>query len=110
MSTFEIGSISVFNCLWSHFPENLNKVTGLSLFFFGVGGITWELLFTFLINPQNREASIYDRNSNMNLFEFEIVKNTGIVLSFLLLMAGLLYVGGSWLISKKAVLEPEEQE
>ena len=60
LTAFEIGSISLFNCLWSHFPESLGRVTGMSLFFFGFGEVVWGILLSFLVNPENRTATIND--------------------------------------------------
>ena len=48
-----IASVPVLNCLWSHFPGHLNKISGAVVFFFAVGTILFNLVFAFIVNPDN---------------------------------------------------------
>jgi MFS family permease len=58
VSCISIASVPVLNCLWAQFPNHLNKVSGLAVLFFALGSIAFNLIFTFLINPDNQEAAI----------------------------------------------------
>ena len=53
ISCITIASVPVLNCLWSQFPQHLNKVSGIAVLFFALGAIVFNLLFTFLANPEN---------------------------------------------------------
>ena len=53
VSCMSIASIPVLNCLWSQFPSDLNKVSGATVLFFSLGAITFNLIFTFVANPNN---------------------------------------------------------
>ena len=45
-------------CSWTVLPENKGLATGLTSFFFCIGGTLYGLIFTFLINPDNVSPSI----------------------------------------------------
>jgi hypothetical protein len=53
VSCLSISSIPVLNCLWSHFPGHLNKVSGAAVLFFALGSIVFNLIFVGLTNPNN---------------------------------------------------------
>jgi len=53
IACLSVASVPVLNCLWSHFPKHLNKVSGSAVLFFAVGTVCFNLLFTFLVNPNN---------------------------------------------------------
>lgn len=57
ISCLAISSIPVLNCLWSHFPGHLNKVSGAAVLFFAVGTIVFNFLFVAFTNPNNEPAS-----------------------------------------------------
>jgi hypothetical protein len=58
ITSLTVASVPVLNCLWSHFPKHLNKVSGSAVLFFAVGSVAFNLLFTFLVNPGNEQAVI----------------------------------------------------
>jgi hypothetical protein len=58
ITCFAISSIPILNCLWSQFPNDLNKVSGAAVLFFSSGMIVWNLVFTNIVNPHNMEAEI----------------------------------------------------
>jgi MFS family permease len=53
ITCFAISSIPILNCLWSQFPNDLNKISGLAVLFFALGMIVWNLIFLGLTNPHN---------------------------------------------------------
>jgi MFS family permease len=55
---FSLAAIPVINALWTQFPKDLNKVTGLAVLFFSIGMILWNVIFTFIVNPKNLKAKI----------------------------------------------------
>jgi hypothetical protein len=58
VSCMSISSIPVLNCLWSQFPGHLNKVSGAAVVFFSAGSIIFNLIFAFIVNPNNEKATI----------------------------------------------------
>jgi hypothetical protein len=58
ISAFAISSIPVVNCLWTQFPKDMGKATGIAIFFFSMGSIIWSVLFMKIINPNNDKAII----------------------------------------------------
>jgi MFS family permease len=55
---FCLESIPVLNCLWTQFPRDLNKVSGIAILFFSLGMIFWNFVFLFIVNPHNIQAEI----------------------------------------------------
>ena len=53
LSCLCIGGIPILNCLWNQFNRNLSKVTALVVVSFSMGNIFWNLLFMFIVNPNN---------------------------------------------------------
>jgi hypothetical protein len=50
---FCLGAIPIVNCLWTQFPRDLSKVSGLAVMSFSIGMILWNLVFVFIANPNN---------------------------------------------------------
>lgn len=44
--------------LWSHFPKKTGGITGVALTAFGISALASCILATFVVNPDNRVASI----------------------------------------------------
>lgn len=57
-SAFALSTIPVFNTLWGHFMPLKNQATALCIILFSSGGILWNLLFVYLVNPMNKSADI----------------------------------------------------
>jgi hypothetical protein len=55
---FCLASIPLMNCLWTQFPKDLNKISGVAILMFSLGMITWNLVFMHLVNPDNAKAEI----------------------------------------------------
>lgn len=53
VTCFAISSIPILNCLWSQFPNDLNKVSGSAVLFFALGMVVWNIVFTNVVNPHN---------------------------------------------------------
>ncbi len=58
LSCFCLGAIPVLNCLWTHFKKDLSKISGVAVMAFSVGMIFWNLVFLFIVNPNNLGAVI----------------------------------------------------
>lgn len=56
LSCFCLGAIPVLNCLWTHFKKDLSKISGVAVMAFSVGMIFWNLVFLFIVNPDNLSA------------------------------------------------------
>ena len=55
---FCMASIPLINCLWTQFPKDLSKISGFAILVFNLGLISWNLIFLYLINPENVKAEI----------------------------------------------------
>lgn len=53
---FCMSGIPLINCLWTQFPKDLNKVSGIVILVSSVGMIVWNILFMMLVNPDNTMA------------------------------------------------------
>ncbi len=53
ISCLSISAVPVLNCLWSHFSNHLNKVSGAAVLFFSLGTVTFNLIFALVVNPNN---------------------------------------------------------
>jgi MFS family permease len=58
LSCFCLGAIPVLNCLWTHFRKDLSKISGVAVMAFSIGMIFWNLVFLFIVNPDNIGAEI----------------------------------------------------
>ena len=51
-----VMGISNYICLWSQFPNSINKVTALAIVFGSLGTSLWGLALVHSINPNNAQA------------------------------------------------------
>lgn len=58
LSCFCLGAMPILNCLWTQFPKDLSKVSGVAVMIFSTGMIFWNLIFLFIVNPDNEKAVI----------------------------------------------------
>jgi hypothetical protein len=106
VSCFALSSIPVLNCLWSQFPQSLNKVSGSAVLFFALGMIVWNMLFLGMVNPDNVTAEIDE--SGQAYFGEDIGNRVFSATNAMFLSSGTCFVIGSLLISKRS--ENEEQK
>jgi hypothetical protein len=99
MMCFSLSAIPIINCLWSQFPKDLNKVSGAAILFFSLGMVTWNIIFFRIVNPNNLKADI--DSQNQAYFGNEITDNLLEATNVIFLIAGCLYIPGSFLIQKK---------
>ena len=62
LSCFCIGATPILNCLWTQFRNNLSTASGILLISFSLGTIFWNLVFMYIINPNNVKAEIDENN------------------------------------------------
>ena len=62
----------VLICAWEWWPEKKGLVTGLILGGMGVGGFTFSLLSTKLVNPNNDNPTIYVPESDITFFDSSV--------------------------------------
>lgn len=62
ISSFCMASVPIINCLWTQFPRDLNKISGLAILMFSLGMIFWNLVFMAIVNPENIK-SVVDEQS-----------------------------------------------
>jgi len=100
-SGYAIGAMPIYVCIWSHFINEKGKVTGVLIFFQGIGTLVFSLIALALINPENKEGTIkYSEGSQeLNFFDEEIASRVRISLIILALIYGIFNISGSLLIS-----------
>lgn len=95
---FALGSIPILNCMWTQFPHSKNKITAALVVAFGVGSITWNLLFMHMINPNNDSAT---EVGNISIFSQSVTQNVRKTAIVGFAVTGVLSVLGSLLIERK---------
>jgi hypothetical protein len=101
---FCIAGIPLLNCLWTQFPKDLNKISGLAILNFSLGMIFWSLLFMYLINPENIKAMIDP--SGLPIFPPEVSDRIFRTSNIVFGISGFLNIIGSFMIHKRqSVLE-----
>lgn len=58
ITCFWMSGVPLINCLWTQFPKDLNKVSGVAILVFSLGLIFWNLLFMMVVNPSNEKAQM----------------------------------------------------
>ena len=99
ITCFAISSIPVLNCLWSQFPNDLNKVSGSAVLFFSLGMIIWNLTFVGITNPDNFKAEIVNEEA---FFPPEISNNVFKASNVMFTLSGISFLIGSFLIEKRS--------
>ena len=99
ISCISIASVPVLNCLWSQFPSHLNKVSGATVLFFSLGAITFNIIFTFVANPNNERAEIQD--DGQAFFSREISDNVIRAANYVMFICGVCYFSGTFLVSRR---------
>ena len=94
-----VSSVPVLNCLWSQFPQHLNKVSGIAVGCFALGTVTFNLIFAFIANPDNTKAEI--TKDGQALFPEEVVNGIFKAVTATFGLAGTFFVVGSFLVSKR---------
>lgn len=107
MTCFAISSIPIINCLWSMFPKDLNKVSGFAILFFSLGMIVWNLVFLQIVNPDNQPAVIDEQKQAY--FTEEISDRVVVAVNWIFGIAGIFYIWGSFLISKREEKKAAEE-
>jgi len=101
---FCIAGIPLLNCLWTQFPKDLNKISGLAILMFSLGMIFWNLCFMYMINPDNIRAEI--DASGLPIFPEEVANRIFKTSNIIFGMAGVINIVGSFMIHKRqSVLE-----
>ena len=58
MTSYSLMIVPITVSLWSHFPKDSGKVTGISLFSCIIMGLIFSILAMYLINPDNKQGTI----------------------------------------------------
>ena len=101
ISCLSISSIAILNCLWSHYPKHLNKVSGIAVLAYSLGSIVFNLLFVTFTNPDN-QAAIIDEDKQA-YFSSSVANNIFKAANINYLIAGASFMLGSLLVSKKGI-------
>jgi MFS family permease len=60
-SAVGIGYIPALHCGWAYHPWIKGRITGTILTFFGFGAFIFSLIGTWIVNPDNKEATIVEQ-------------------------------------------------
>jgi len=55
---YALLAFPLLKCLWSHFSEEEGMVTGILFGVFGFATFFFLLLVTYIVNPNNEEATL----------------------------------------------------
>ena len=88
---------------WGHYPTNRGRITGLLMAVFGYSTSIFNLVTTYVVNPENAQATITEKVglTTSRYFSEEIARKTPSMLLWLAGVFSLLAVFGVLLISEK---------
>ena len=86
---------------WKYFPTHKGTATGAVLFGYGFGPSVFGLVFTFLANPNNDQATVHVTNgaTSYYLFDHNVADNIPSTLRYFALILGAIYAVSVLLIS-----------
>ena len=99
LTCFCLGAIPVLSCIWTHFRKDLSKISGVAVMAFSMGMIFWNLVFLFIVNPDNL-GTVIDEN-DIPIFPLSVSENVFKASNTVYITAGICNIIGSFLISKK---------
>jgi hypothetical protein len=97
---FTLSLIPLFNCLYSYYGNNKNLATGLVIGSFSLGAITWNILSTILINPDNLIPNIPSNDPSFYFFPKEVADRVPKSSNLIYFISGVLVLIGAFLVSK----------
>lgn len=88
-------------CLWSHYLHNEGKVLGIAFGVFNASVFTFILFTTYLINPNDEEASLQITEGNQTFYYFDekVAKNVPKTVLLLGIITGCFNIIGSSMIN-----------
>ena len=103
-TSFSLSCVPIITCLYSHFPKDSGKVSGLLFFFNGMSSLFYSLCALKLINPNNVQADIEysEGGQSIYLFNKAISDNLPRCLLILSLIYAAFCISGSLFVTKKA--------
>jgi hypothetical protein len=86
---------------WKFFPTSKGTATGAVLLGYGFGPSLFGLVFTFLTNPNNDQATVHVTNgaASYYLFDHMVANNIPSTLRYFALILGVIYLISVLLIS-----------
>ena len=86
---------------WKYFPTHKGTATGAVLLGYGFGPSVFGLVFTFLANPNNDQATVHVTNgaTSYYLFDHNVADNIPSTLRYFALILGSIYAVSALLIS-----------
>ncbi|KAM3135724.1 hypothetical protein pb186bvf_012121 [Paramecium bursaria] len=91
-------------CLWSYYKGKEAVIQGLISAVVGLGIVIFILLITYLVNPDNKSASIQVQNgkNNFEYFDTEVANNVPIALKKITIGLAVMIFIGSFMIKRKS--------
>lgn len=99
LTAFCLGAIPVLNCLWTQFKKDLSKISGVAIMGLSIGMIFWNILFLYIVNPDNIGAEM--TQNGIPIFPESVSKKCLRASNIVYILAGLLNITGSYMVSKK---------
>lgn len=81
MSAISIALLPALNCLWSYFHNSKNIHNAFCIMSYGIGAMSWNIMFTQIVNPNNAKAII--NANNIAILPYDVVQNFPICARFI---------------------------
>ena len=101
-------------CVWEYFPEHKGLVSGIIGSCYGFGALYFTALSTELVNPENKDPQIYNKQNDVTYFDASVANRVPDMLRDLcwiwvpFIGAGIIFISRKELDEKPKVKAPLE--
>ena len=100
----------VLICGWEWFPQNKGLISGLILGGYGIGAFFFSAISTLLVNPNNENPDIYDKDNDMTYFGPSVAFRVPHMMRMLALMWTVLVFLAFMMVKRKEDVVTENTE
>ena len=101
----------MLNSVYSHYPKEEGRVSGYLMGSLSLGILVYELMITFICNPNNEEAKLEGTSgkTKFHYFDSNVADNVPRSLWAVAILSGACAVIGSWMIDFNHVTENKDK-
>lgn len=101
----------MLNSVYSHYPKEEGRVSGYLMGSLSLGILVYELMITFICNPNNEEAILEGTTgrTKFHYFDSDVADNVPKALWAVAILSGAFAVMGSWMIQFNHVSEVKDK-
>ena len=89
---FIFSFVSTFSCIYSHFGKGKSLATAILLGSFSIGAMTWNLIVTLAINPENKTPNVPTDNPNFSYFSEEVAMRVPTIYHLIYSFSGAIFI------------------